>query len=228
MVSQGWLSPADRASQKFPPEWKQPAPPTGGGIPPGDSRGHIYNLVRAELEARGISDTEINTEGLTITTTIDPPEKQQAAIDAAQKVMKGQPANLRTSLVSVDPKTGAVLAYYGGDNGVGLDYAQVLKQPGSSFKPFVLAAALQQPSPVGLGSTYDGSSPMTIAGSKVSNSEGVSCGNCTVKTAMTQSINTVFYQIAVAIGPSKVADAAHQAGIPADLLPTPHRWHLPG
>ncbi|MFB9743978.1 transglycosylase domain-containing protein [Pseudonocardia sulfidoxydans] len=217
MVGQGWLSPADRAAQKF-PEWRQPAP-TGGGIP-GDSRGHIYNLVRAELEARGISDTEINTEGLTITTTIDP-EKQQAAVAAAQKVMKGQPANLRTALVSVDPKTGAVLAYYGGDNGVGLDYAQVLKQPGSSFKPFVLAAALQLPSPVGLGSTYDGSSPMTIAGAKVSNSEGVSCGNCTVKTAMTQSINTVFYQIAVAMGPAKVADAAHQAGIPADLLPNP-------
>jgi membrane peptidoglycan carboxypeptidase len=217
MVGQGWLSPVDRANQKF-PQWKQPAP-TGGGIP-GDSRGHIYNQVRAELEQRGISDAEINTEGLTITTTIDP-QKQKQAVDAAQKVMKGQPANLRTALVSIDPKTGAIVAYYGGDNGVGLDYAQVLKQPGSSFKPFVLAAALQQPNPIGLGSIFDGSSPQVIAGTKVSNSEGVSCASCSVKTAMTQSINTVFYRIAVTIGPGAVADAAHKAGVPADLLPTP-------
>jgi len=34
---------------------------------------------------------------------------------------------------------------------VGLDYARVLKQPGSTFKPFVLLADLLQPDPMGLG-----------------------------------------------------------------------------
>ncbi|MDN5919327.1 MAG: penicillin-binding protein [Pseudonocardia sp.] len=217
MVAQGWMSPADRAKQTF-PEWKQPSS-TEGGIP-GDDRGHIYNQARAELDRLGISEQEINTQGLTVTTTIDP-EAQEEAGDAVEKVMKGQPGNLRSSLVSVDPKTGAVLAYYGGEDGVGLDYANVLKQPGSSFKPFVLAAALQGPNPIGLGTIYDGSSPQTFAGTTVANSEGDSCGQCSVKTAMTKSINTIFYKIGLDVGPAKVAEAAHQAGIPADLLPNP-------
>jgi membrane peptidoglycan carboxypeptidase len=216
-VIQGWMTPQERAQQVF-PKWI-PASSADGGIP-GDASGHIYNQVRAELEANGISDTEINTEGLTVQTTINP-DMQKDMVDAAHKVMKGQPDNLRTAGVSIDPKTGAVLAYYGGDNGVGLDYAQAPKQPGSSFKPFVLAAALQLPDPIGLGTQYDGSSPQTIAGQKVSNSDGVSCGVCSVKTAMTQSINTVFYKMGVDIGPQKVADAAIKAGIPADPLKNP-------
>ncbi|MCF7551965.1 transglycosylase domain-containing protein [Pseudonocardia sp. WMMC193] len=217
MVQQGWMSPSDRAQQVF-PQWQE-ASASGGGIP-GDANGHIYNQVRAELEENGISESEINTEGLTVETTIDP-AAQKAAVDAANDVMKGQPDNLRTALVSIDPKTGAVLAYFGGNDGVGLDYAQASKQPGSSFKPFVFAAGLQQPDPIGLGTQYDGSSPQTLAGVKVSNSEGVSCNQCSVKTAMTQSINTVFYRMALDVGPQKVADAAAAAGIPAEDLKNP-------
>ncbi|BBG05588.1 MULTISPECIES: transglycosylase domain-containing protein [Pseudonocardia] len=218
MVGQNWLSQAERDQQQF-PQWNEASAGEGGGIP-GDDRGHIYNAARGELEALGISETELNTQGLTVTTTIDPAAQEQAA-DAVAKSLDGQPDNLRSSLVSVDPKTGAIIAYYGGENGVGLDYAAVLKQPGSSFKPFVVAAALQAADPIGLGTTYDGSSPQTLAGTRVTNSEGVSCGNCSVKEAMTKSINTVFYRMGLDVGPAKVAEAAHQAGIPADLLPEP-------
>jgi membrane peptidoglycan carboxypeptidase len=55
----------------------------------------------------------------------------------------------------------------------------------------------------------------------VSNSDGDSCDACDLKTAKTKSINTIYYRLAVDVGPQAVADAAHAAGIPTDLLPTP-------
>ena len=218
MVAQGWLPGADRAQEQFPKFL--PEAPQAAGIP-GDAGGHVYKLAMDELAARGITDQEINTEGLTIDLTIDS-KRQEQAVAAVTKVLKGQPANLRGALVSVDPKTGAILAYYGGSNGVGVDYAQARRQPGSSFKPFVLSAALQDSRQnVGLGSTYDGSSPQDFLGVRVGNSEGFSCNPCTVQQAMTKSVNTVFYKMGIDTGPQRVVDAAHQAGIPGDELPNP-------
>ena len=137
--------------------------------------------------------------------------------------MKTQPANLRTALVAVDPRNGAIQAYFGGSNGPGIDYAgdAVTRPPGSTFKPFVVAAALQSDKQFGLGTQYTGTSPMVIAGTKVANSDGDSCDECTVMSAMTKSTNTVFYQIAVQYGPQNVAQTAHAAGIPDNLLPDP-------
>ncbi len=213
MVEQKWLSPADRAAAVFPTTIPPSARKTG--IPDND-RGHIVSAVKDELASYGITEQQVNQEGLKVETTVDPKLQQQAA-DAAAKTLQGQPANLRTALVSEDPRTGAVLAYYGGSDGSGFDYAQTQRQPGSSFKPFVLLAGLERNPPIGLGTTFDGSTPQTIAGTKVENSDGESCPNCDLKTAMTLSINTVFYQLGVQVGPQKVADAAHQAGITAPL-----------
>jgi membrane peptidoglycan carboxypeptidase len=221
MVEKGWLDPAARSQQVFPANWL-PKPPELGGVPD-DDRYHLYNRARVELEAAGISEDQINTEGLVVTTTVDAGE-QRKAVAAVKKILRNQPPNLRTALVSVDPKTGAILAYYGGSKGLGTDYAMALRQPGSTFKPFVLAAALQGGRdqfgrPIGLGSVYNGESGQIFDGRPISNSEGFDCSECDLKTAMTKSINTVFYRLAEDAGLSNVIDAAHRAGIPSNLLP---------
>jgi membrane peptidoglycan carboxypeptidase len=219
MVVNKWLTADERAREVFPDDWLPEAPKSDGV--PDDDRFHIYQQALAELNAQGISGDDLNTRGLTITTTIDQ-KRQVDAVEAMKDVLGDQPDNLRAALVSLDPKTGAVQAYYGQDphgNGLGNDYAQAERQPGSTFKPFVFAAGLQADDTIGLGKQYQGKSGMEFPGGvKVSNSDGDSCDQCSVKTAMTKSINTVFYQMAVDIGPKKVVDAAHAAGIPQDLL----------
>nr|WP_179798179.1 transglycosylase domain-containing protein [Actinomycetospora corticicola] len=210
MVSQGWLSAGDRANATFP--MTIPPRKVGNGVPD-DDRGHIYNAVKDELKSLGIDEDALVTEGLQIQTTIDP-EKQAEAAESVRDEMQGKPANLRSAAVSIDPRTGAILSYYGGDNGSGLDYAQVEKQAGSTFKPFVLLAALQQHPPIGISTQFDGQS---VPGKTVRNVEGADCANCSLKKAMTLSNNVVFTALGNEVGPQAVADAAHQAGITAKL-----------
>jgi membrane peptidoglycan carboxypeptidase len=208
MLRQGWLTPEQRAAARFPVT----IPPRriSGGVPT-DDRGLILSAIKDELESRGISEQEFSQEGLKITTTIDPVAQQQA-VDAVHKGLDGQPPNLRSALVSIDPQTGSILAYYGGDNGVGLDYARVRKQPGSTFKPFVLLADMLQPTPMGLGTQFKGE---PIPGLR--NADGASCQVCDIKQAMTISNNVIFHELAMRVGPQKVADAAKLAGITAPL-----------
>ena len=208
MVSQGWLSPADRAAGDFPQTDARRS--LARGVPT-DSRGHVVSAVTAELEDLGFTEQDVAQEGLRITTTIDP-RRQQEVVEAAHDALDGQPVNLRSAVVAVDPRTGGVLAYYGGDNGLGLDYAQVRKLAGSTFKPFVVLAGLMRNPPVGLGEVFDG---REIPGLR--NAEGADCDECDLKQAMTVSNNVVFHTLAKEVGPESVAAAARAAGIAAPL-----------
>jgi peptidoglycan glycosyltransferase len=208
MVSQGWLSPADRAGAHFPQTGARRS--LAGGVPT-DSRGHIVSAVTAELEDLGFTEQDVAQEGLRITTTVDP-RRQQEVVAAAHDALDGQPVNLRSAVVAIDPRTGGVLAYYGGDNGLGLDYAQVRKLAGSTFKPFVVLAGLMRNPPVGLGEVFDG---REVPGLR--NAEGADCDECDLKQAMTVSNNVVFHTLTKQLGAEAVAAAARAAGITAPL-----------
>ncbi|ERN43552.1 penicillin-binding protein [Prescottella equi NBRC 101255 = C 7] len=210
MVTMSALAPTERQSMVF-PDALPTAPNADSGAAPGPE-GLIRAQVLRELAESGVSEQDLNTEGLQITTTIDP-TAQQAALEAVADTFDGEPENLRTAVVSIDPKSGAVRAYYGGDDGKGFDFAQAGLQTGSSFKVFGLVAALQQDIP--LSQTYD-SSPLSVYGVTINNVEGESCGKCTIAEALKRSLNTSFYRLTLSMddGAQKIADAAHQAGIP--------------
>ncbi|WP_052583951.1 transglycosylase domain-containing protein, partial [Saccharomonospora iraqiensis] len=212
MVSNGWLSEADRRSAEFPdivPE-ERSRPNTIDG-----PESYIQRRAQAELAEKGYPEEKLQAGGYQVHLTIDP-EAQKQATEAVNEVMEGQPEKLREALVAVDPDTGAVRAYYGGPNEPGVDeydWASAQRNPGSSFKPFDLVALLQQGK--GLGAVYDGSSPRTFGDVEVRNSGNTQCERCTVAKAMEKSINTVFYDMVLnELGPQAVAEAARAAGIP--------------
>ncbi|ORV99100.1 transglycosylase domain-containing protein [Mycobacterium lacus] len=210
MVETKALSPADRAAQEFPktvpPDQARAQNQTSG------PNGLIERQVTKELlELFNIDERTLNTQGLQVTTTIDP-QAQQAAEKAVAKYLDGQDPDMRAAVVSIDPHNGAVKAYYGGSNAQGFDFAQAGLQTGSSFKVFALVAALEQG--IGLGYQVD-SSPLTVDGIKITNVEGESCGTCNLAEALKMSLNTSYYRLMLKLkgGPQAVADAAHQAGV---------------
>jgi membrane peptidoglycan carboxypeptidase len=217
MVDKKWLPAAERKAAKFPTliprDQARPQAITG-------PRAHIQQAVLDEVKAQaGYSLGDLQRKGYTIKTTIDE-RAQGIAEKSVNDVMADEPKNILPALVAVNPKNGEVVAYYGGKDGNGYDWAKVKQEPGSSFKPFDLVALLEKGK--GLGETYDGRSGRFFEGrpDPVRNSNGASCGqNCTVALAMEKSINTVFYDIAVnEVGTKAVARAAQQAGIKSDLL----------
>jgi membrane peptidoglycan carboxypeptidase len=213
MVQEGWLSKADRAASVYPPV----LPKTGSslGIPEGPE-GLIVQRAMDELEGKGYSEQQIRAGGLRIVTTVDK-KSQDAAVTAVNDVMaKEDKETLREALVAVDPRTGAVKAYYGGPSGIGNDYAQAQRQPGSSVKPYVLATGLDQG--ISVYARRDGSSPQYFPDrpdKPVRNSGGVSCPACTLQEAITKSLNTTFYGLSYELGPENVRSTILKAtGLP--------------
>ena len=126
----------------------------------------LFDLVQQELIDRYGINT-VRNGGLKAYTTIDPDlqAKAEEAVDDSCYVCypEGGPA---AGLASVDPKTGAIVALASTEGYASEDqfnYAwQAHRQPGSSFKTFVLTTAIKQ----GIDpdtTYYDGTSPMTLA-----------------------------------------------------------------
>src|SRR5574337_888780 len=80
-------------------------------------------VTKELLDLFNIDEQTLNTQGLQITTTIDS-QAQQAAEDAVTKYLDGLDPATRAAVVSIDPRSGAVRAYYGGADANGFDFAQ--------------------------------------------------------------------------------------------------------
>ncbi|MEU1995387.1 transglycosylase domain-containing protein [Nocardia gamkensis] len=217
MVEMGALAPGDRDATVFPPIIPLTQIPDDN-VTRGPE-GLIRNQVVRELRDSGISERDLNKGALQITTTIDT-RAQQAVLGAVRDRLGAQPPELRAAVVSIDPRSGAVRAYFGGYDGIGFDFAQAPLQTGSAFKVFAAIAAQQQSIP--LSRVLD-SSPVTDRGTRITNVDGESCGKCTMAEALKRSLNTSYYRLTMTMfdGPQAIADAAHAAGIPEELPGVP-------
>jgi penicillin-binding protein 1A len=157
-----------------------------------------------------------------IFSTIDP-RIQDMATAALQDglVQYGKSLNVSQGAIVVLDLSGAIRAMVGG-----LAYSeskfnratQALRQPGSAFKPFVYAAALEKGVDVD-AVRYD--EPVEIDGWEPKNYGGKYRGRVTLRDAFKRSINTVAVQLTEEIGPAAVTDIARRFGIEEDLLPLP-------
>ena len=211
MVTTGALTQAERDQQVF-PQTVSPDDAKTANLTTGPNGLIQRQVVNELLELFNIDQQTLNTQGLQITTTIDP-QAQQAAVNAVDNALDGQMPEMRAAVVSIDPRTGGVKAYYGGSDAAGFDFAQAGLPTGSSFKVFTLVAALEQG--MGLGFQVD-SSPLKVDEKlTITNSEGESCGTCNIAEALKRSLNTSYYRLMLKLknGPEDVAEAAHRAGV---------------
>jgi penicillin-binding protein 1A len=161
--------------------------------------------------------------GLRIYTTLDP-KLQELADDSVWSVLN-RPEDPVGSLVSIEPSTGYIRAMVGGRDWQEqkLNLAvQAVRQPGSAFKPFVLAAAIEQG--ISVSQSFE-SGPVTIKlpgnNWQVKNSSGAGGGQMTLRNAMVHSVNAVFARLIMEVGPGKVVELVKKMGIdsPVEALP---------
>jgi penicillin-binding protein 1A len=168
--------------------------------------------------------------GLRITTTLDL-DLQRAAEDAVDAYLP-DPDDPDAALVSIDPRNGEILAMVGGRNWsrnkvnlATLPCDGCGRQAGSAFKPFTLAEAMEQD--YDLDALWSGPYTLTIDDPicrdefgepwTPTNAEG--SGTYPLKLATAHSVNTIFAQLVVQLGPENVADMAHRLGIRSKLPP---------
>ncbi len=187
---------------------------------------HFMEHVRRNLKSSYGLDA-LYRGGLRIRTTLDMGWQR-----AAERVVRSYlpaPKDPEVALVAIDPRTGAIRAMVGGRSFERSEFnlaTQGRRQAGSAFKPFVLLAALERGiSPLEL---RNGPSSLTIPDPfcetngkpwTVTNAGDQSPGTMSLENAMAGSVNTIYAQVTVEVGPEAVADVAHRMGIRSRLMP---------
>ncbi|NBX66101.1 MAG: PBP1A family penicillin-binding protein [Proteobacteria bacterium] len=163
----------------------------------------------------------ISGADLTIVTTLDhklervAQEAVRSSIDTFFKDAKRKPQGA----VVVLERDGAVRAMIGGTNYRESQFnraTQALRQPGSSFKPFVYLAALEKGWRPG-DPIED--APIQLGSYAPANHDGQYYGLVPLSSAMALSLNTAAVRMAVEVGIDAVIDVAHRAGIKGEIVP---------
>ena len=230
MSRQGWLKGAGLESALASPLGVGPRPATARGAAAASKAPDFVAFVGREaagIDALGTTAdsrrTQAFTGGYTIETTVDL-KATDAAVESVKAVL-GAPGDPTTAVVSIQPGDGAIRVLFGGlDPNLEFDPAsQGLRQPGSSFKPYVYLAMLK--AGIDPRTQYESASPQTLrcvnAPWTVNNFEGEGRGMINADDAMTRSVNVVFAQLMVKVGPGAVRDVAEKAGISKEQLTPP-------
>ena len=183
---------------------------------------YFFSYVRDQLIAEYGSNT-VRSGGLRVYTTINP-RLQRVAAKAIRDTLylRNDPA---AAIVSINPASGAIRAMTAVTPGrTGNQFnlvAQARRQPGSTFKMFVLAAAIEQG--MNPDSTYYTSAPFHYQPDPYTPAWDVSTydhsysGTISVRSATLASDNTVYAQLTLDVGPENVAEMAHRLGIQSAL-----------
>ncbi len=171
------------------------------------------------------------TGGLRIHTTLD--EHVQSLTGDAVDAVLTEEDDPAAAVVVLEPSTGAVRALHGGpvEDRVAAGFSlatQGRRQPGSSFKPIVLAAALERG--VSLDRVFPGGACASFPripdwSDGVCNYANANYGPMTLREGTVRSVNTVYARLGVELGPQAIQAQATQMGITSQL-PSVHALAL--
>ncbi len=215
LVELGRLTPAEAAAARATPLPEPEDIRLPGTQGPAQ---HFVNYVKDQLVAQ-YGANRVFGGGLEVTTTLDLALQEDAR--AAVKAAFPSPDGPTAALVAIDPRDGSVKAMVGGSNFRKSQFnlaTQAERQPGSSFKPIVLATALRE----GLApQTQFASKPVEIdAGDRiwrVTNYEDSYLGTADLARAMVSSDNAVYAQLTSFLGPKAIVRTARDLGIRSEL-----------
>jgi penicillin-binding protein 1A len=240
MMEQGYITESEYVEYSNPdvhplPRPNQIQPPAENSEAP-----YFTSWLRQQLVDR-YGAGEAFGGGLHITSTLDLELQRSIESIAATRVGGIEPT---TSIVVLDNDTAAVRAMYGGSDYQDSPFNLATnghRQPGSSFKPFTLMAALEEghstsevftsaPKDIPFKVHYENKNGQQKTAHElfdVNNYEDTYLGSADLATATTYSDNSVYAELGLQVGPESVAETAHKLGIETDLR-TPNEYSIDG
>ncbi len=181
---------------------------------------YFFDYVEDKLiEKYGVNT--VRKGGLRVYTTVDP-DLQEVGLEAMRSALP-YPEDPAAALVAIDPANGHIEAMVSSSNYEDSQFnlaAQGHRQPGSTFKTFVLTTALKQG--IDPYSTYYTSKPLSLdlpewGHWEVATADEGYQGTINLQQATVASDNTVFAQLDLDVGPENVAVTAKSMGITTEL-----------